>query len=68
VGITVFLLIWGPAAALMYFPLTTQDFRPVPIDVTPRGTDLAPGPPKELHTLCWNGEPEDHSHARRSAA
>jgi hypothetical protein len=67
-GLTVFLLICGPVAALMYFPLTMQQFRPVPIDVMPKGTDVTPAPAKELHTLCWRGEAEDHSRGWRSAA
>jgi hypothetical protein len=67
-GITVFLLIWGPIAALLYFPLTTRKFRLARIDVTPRGTALAPALPKELHTLFWNSNTEDHSHGWRSAA
>ena len=67
-GITVFLLIWGPIAALLYFPLTTRQVRLARIDVTPRGTDLAPALPKKLQTLCWNSETEDPSHGWRSAA
>jgi hypothetical protein len=67
-GITVFLLICVPAVALMYVPLTTRQFRPAPVDVTPRGVDLTPAPRKALHTLCWRNEAEDHSRGWINAA
>ena len=67
-GITVFLLIWGPIAALLYFPLTTGQFRPAPADAPPRAAEPTPAAAKELHTLFWNSETEDHSHGWRSAA
>jgi hypothetical protein len=69
-GITVFLLIWGPIAALLYFPLTThtRQFRLAPADAPPRGAEPTPAAAKELHTLFWNSETEDHSHGWRSAA
>ena len=67
-GITVFLLIWGPIAALLYFPLTTGQFRLAPADAPPRAAEPTPAAAKELHALCWNSETEDHSHGWRSAA
>ena len=67
-GITVFLLIWGPIAALLYFPLTTQNFRLAPADVPSRAAEPTPAAAKELRAFCWNSETEDHSHGWRSAA
>jgi hypothetical protein len=67
-GITVFLLIWGPIAALLYFPLTTGQFRLAPADAPPRAAEPTPAPAKQLHTLFWNSETEDHSDGWRSAA
>jgi hypothetical protein len=68
-GITVFFLIWGPIAALIYFPLTTQQFRLAPADdAPPRAAEPTPAAAKELHTLFWNSETEDHFHGWRSAA
>jgi hypothetical protein len=67
-GITVFLLLWVPIAALLYFPLTTQNFRLAPADAPPRAAEPTPAAAKELHALCWNSETEDHSHGWRSAA
>jgi hypothetical protein len=67
-GITVFLLIWGPIAALLYFPLTTGQLRLAPADAPPRAAEPTPAAAKELHTLFWNSETEDHPHGWRSAA
>jgi hypothetical protein len=67
-GITVFLLIWGPIAALLYFPLTTQQFRLAPADASPRAAEPTPAAAEELHTLFWNSETQDHSRRWRSAA
>ena len=67
-GITVFLLIWGPIAALLYFPLTTRQFRLAPADAPPRAAEPTPAAAKELHALCWNSETEDHSRRWRSVA
>jgi hypothetical protein len=67
-GITVFLLIWVPIAALIYFPLTTQQFRLAPADAPSRAVEPTPAAAKQLHALCWNSETEDHSHGWRSAA
>ena len=67
-GITVFLLIWGPIAALLYVPLTTQQFRLAPADASPRAAEPTPAAAEELHTLFWNSETEDHPHGWRSAA
>ena len=67
-GITVFLLIWGPIAALLYFPLTTQQLRLAPADAPPRAAEPTPAAAKELRVLCWNSETEDHSRGWRSVA
>jgi hypothetical protein len=67
-GITVFLLIWGPIAALLYFPLTTGQLRLAPADAPPRVVEPTPAAVKELHALFWNSDTEDHSHGWRSAA
>ena len=67
-GITVFLLIWGPIAALLYFPLTTQQVRLAPADASPTAAEPTPAAAKQLHALFWNSDTEDHSHGWRSAA
>ncbi len=69
-GLWVFLLICGPATALLYFPLTTrtQSFRLAPADVSQPSAGPAPTTVKELDVLHWNREAEDHLRHWKSAA
>jgi hypothetical protein len=69
-GLWVFLLICGPATALLYFPLTTrkQSFRLAPADVSQTSAGSAPTTVKELDVLPWNREAEDHLRDWKNAA
>jgi hypothetical protein len=69
-GLWVFLLICGPATALLYFPLTTrrQSFRLAPADGSQTSAGPAPATVKELDVLRWNREAEDHLRDWKSAA
>jgi hypothetical protein len=69
-GLWVFLLICGPATALLYFPLTTrrQSFRLAPADVSQTSAGPAPATVKERDVLRWNREAEDHLRDWKSAA
>jgi len=69
-GLWVFLLICGPATALLYFPLTTrtQSFRLAPAGVSQASAGPAPTTVKELDVLRWNREAEDHLRDWKSAA
>jgi hypothetical protein len=69
-GLWVFLLICGPATALLYFPLTTrkQGFRLAPAGVSQTSAGPAPTTVKELDVLRWNREAEDHLRDWKSAA
>jgi hypothetical protein len=68
-GLCVFLLIWGPAAALLYFPLTTrmQSFQLAPAVVrrSPAGATSAP---KGSSTIGWTREADSSVHHWKSAA
>jgi hypothetical protein len=69
-GLWVFLLICGPATALLYFPLTTrtQSFRLAPAGVSQASAGPAPTTVKERDVLRWNREVEDHLRDWKSAA
>lgn len=68
-GLCVFLLICGPATALLYFPLTTrtQSFHltPAAVSQTPAG----PTPARNgTGTIGWIHTADQQSHQWRSAA
>jgi|HubBroStandDraft_2_1064218.scaffolds.fasta_scaffold1088618_1 hypothetical protein len=69
-GLCVFLLICGPFAALLYFPLIT---RKQSLDLVPAGVSQASAGPassaaKELEVISWCGEAEDHHRSWKSVA
>lgn len=68
-GLCVFLLIFGPAVALIYFPLTTrnQSFQIARAGVsqTPAGVHPAR---RGASTISWTTDAERQSHSRKSAA
>lgn len=68
-GLCVFLLICGPAAALLYFPLTTRKqsshLAPAVVPQTPAGMSSAR---RGSSPIDWTGETLQHRHSRKSAA
>ena len=68
-GLWVFLLICGPATALLYFPLTTrkQSFHltPAVVSQTPAGSTPAQG---ASSTIGWIRTADQQSHPWKSAA
>jgi hypothetical protein len=69
-GLWVFMLICGPATALLYFPLTTrnQSFPLAPADVSHASAGPAPTTAKERDVLRWNREADDPIRGWKSAA
>ena len=69
-GLWVFLLICGPATALLYFPLTTrkQSFHLAPAGVSQTPAGPASSTVSEPSVIHWNGEAEDHNRNWKSAA
>jgi len=69
-GLWVFLLICGPATALLYFPLTTrkQSFHLAPAGVSQTSAGPAPTTVRELNVLRWNREAADHLRSEKNAA
>jgi hypothetical protein len=61
-GLCVFLLICGPAAALMYFPLTMrkQEFCLAPADVSQTSAEATPAAAKGLDAIRWTREADEH--------
>jgi hypothetical protein len=69
-ALCVFLLICGPFAALLYFPLTT---RKQSLDLVPAGgshasAGSASSAAEGLDVVPWNREAEDHLRDWKSAA
>ena len=69
-GLCVFLLICGPFAALLYFPLIT---RKQGLDLAPAGVSQTSAGPassaaKELDVISWYGEAEDHLRSCKNVA
>jgi hypothetical protein len=68
-GLCVFLLICGPATALLYFPLTTrkQSFHltPAVVSQTPAGSTSAR---HDSGAIAWIRTADQHSHSWKSAA
>ena len=69
-GLCVFLLICGPFAALLYFPLITrkQSLAPAPAGVSHTSAGPASSAAEELAVIPWNREAEDHLRDWNSAA
>jgi hypothetical protein len=68
-GLWVFLLICGPAAALLYFPLTTrkQSLQLVRAVVPQTSARTIPAR-KGSSPINWTGEATQQQHTRKSAA
>ena len=68
-GLCVFLLICGPAAALLYFPLTTRKqsyhLAPAVVPQTPADPTSAR---RGSNPISWSGETLQHCYTRKSAA
>jgi hypothetical protein len=65
-GITVFLLICGPFAALLFFPLTTrQQLRPAHARNAPESTAA---PAKDFQSIPLNRGADDHSRKWKNVA
>jgi hypothetical protein len=69
-GLCVFLLICGPVAALLYFPLTTrkQSFDLAPAGVSQASAGPASPAAKGLDAIRWSREAEDHLREWKNAA
>jgi hypothetical protein len=69
-GLCVFLLICGPAAALMYFPLTTrmQQFCLVPADASQTSAEPKPAAAKGLDAIQWTRGADEHFRNLKRAA
>jgi hypothetical protein len=69
-GLCVFLLICGPATALMYFPLTmrTQEFCLVRADVSQTSAEPKPAAAKGLDAIRWTRNAGEHFRNLRRAA
>jgi hypothetical protein len=60
-GLCVFLLICGPFATLMYFPLTTRKgFRLAPAHVSQTSAGLTPATVRGLDALRWSPAADEH--------
>ncbi len=68
-GLCVFLLICGPATALLYFPLTArkQSFHLTPVVVSQTSTGPTSAP-NGSSTIGWIRPAEEQSHTWKSAA
>jgi hypothetical protein len=68
-GLCVFLLICGPAAALLYFPLTTRKQSLQLLRAVVPQTPARPIPARQGSSpINWTGEAVPHSRTRKSAA
>jgi hypothetical protein len=69
-GLSVFLLICGPAAALMYFPLTMrkQQFCLAAADVSQTSAEPKPAAAKGLDVIQWSRVADEHLRNPRRAA
>jgi hypothetical protein len=67
-GITVFFLIWGPFAALLFVPLTTrQQLRPAHIDPRREPAEPTAAAVNEFQLIPW-GREHDHSRGWKNVA
>jgi hypothetical protein len=69
-GLGVFLLICGPAAALMYFPLTMrkQEFCLAPAHVSQTSAEPTDAAAKGLDAIRWTREADDYHRNQKRAA
>jgi hypothetical protein len=69
-GLGVFLLICGPAAALMYFPLTTrkQEYCLVAAGVSQTSAEPTSAAAKGLDAMRWTREADEHTRNLKRAA
>jgi hypothetical protein len=69
-GLSVFLLICGPAAALMYFPLTlrNQEFCLVRADVSQTSAQPKHAAAKGLDAIPWTRDADEHTRNLKRAA
>lgn len=69
-GLWVFLLICGPVAALLYFPLTSREQSLLHAPARASRTPAGPTPPagKGLNSVVWIREAEDHFRTFKGAA
>jgi hypothetical protein len=68
-GLCVFLLVCGPAAALMYFPLTTrkQELCPARVGVSQTSAQATPAAANGLDAIWWTREAEHLRNLKRAA-
>lgn len=69
-GLCVFFLICGPAAALMYFPLTmrSQKFCLVSAGVSQTPAEPTPAAANGFHAMEWTREADEHLRNLKRAA
>lgn len=69
-GLGVFLLICGPAAALMYFPLImrNQEFCLAPAHVSQTSAEPTDAAAKGLDAIRWTRELDDYHRNQKRAA
>jgi hypothetical protein len=69
-GLCVFLLICGPAAALLYVPLTMrkQEFCPARVGVSQTSAQATPAAAKGLDAIWWTRDADDHLRNLKRAA
>jgi hypothetical protein len=69
-GLCVFLLICGPAAALMYFPLTmrNQEFCLAPAHVSQTSAEPTAAAAKGPDAIRWTREADDYHRNQKRAA
>jgi hypothetical protein len=69
-GLCVFFLICGPAAALIYFPLTmrNQEFCLVSAGVSQTPVEPTPAAAKGLNAIAWTREADEHLRNLKRAA
>jgi hypothetical protein len=69
-GLCVFLLVCGPAAALMYFPLTTrkQEFCPARVGVSQTSAQATAAAANGLDAILWSREADEHLRNLKRAA
>jgi hypothetical protein len=69
-GLCVFFLICGPAAALMYFPLTMRNkqFCLISADVSQTSAEPTPAAAKGFDAIGWTREADEHLRNLKRAA
>jgi hypothetical protein len=69
-GLFVFLLIVGPATALMYFPLTVRQvaFQRMPARGVRESEGLIPAAAKGIDSIRWSRSADEHFRSLKNAA